>query len=70
MNSGFESVTTLADAQSIAEWADAVVVGRPAIANPDLVRRWAEDLPLNEPDFATFYPEGATGYTDYPFWAN
>lgn len=70
LNTGFESVTTLADAQSLTEWADAVVVGRPAIANPDLVRRWAENLPLNEPDFATFYTEGAAGYTDYPFWAN
>lgn len=70
LNTGFETVTTLADAHSTAEWADAVVVGRPALANPDLVRRWAEDLPLNEPDYGTFYTEGAAGYTDYPFWAN
>ena len=49
---------------------EAVVVGRPAIANPDLVRRWKEQLPLNEPDFATFYTEGPKGYIDYPFWAN
>jgi N-ethylmaleimide reductase len=47
-----------------------VVVGRPAIANPDLVRRWQEGLPLNEPDATTFYTEGAAGYTDYPFWRN
>lgn len=70
LNTGFETVTTLADAVATANWADAVVVGRPAIANPDLVRRWAEDLPLNEPDHRTFYTEGAAGYTDYPFWAN
>ncbi|MGP9504195.1 alkene reductase [Specibacter sp. AOP5-B1-6] len=70
LNTGFETITTLADAQATAAWADAVVVGRPAIANPDLVRRWAEDLPLNEPDHRTFYTEGAAGYTDYPFWAN
>ncbi|MHA7175962.1 alkene reductase [Arthrobacter sp. Sr24] len=70
LNTGFETVTSLSDAHSLSELADAVVVGRPAIANPDLVRRWAENLPLNEPDFATFYTEGAAGYTDYPFWAN
>ena len=46
--------------------ADAVVVGRPALANPDLARRWQEDLPLNAPDPATFYTNGAAGYTDYP----
>lgn len=70
LNTGFETVTTLADAIATANWADAVVVGRPVLANPDLARRWAEDLPLNEPDYSTFYTEGAAGYTDYPFWAN
>lgn len=70
MNSGFESITTLEDAQAMLGWADAVVVGRPALANPDLARRWQNGLPLNEPDFATFYTEGTTGYTDYPFWSN
>ena len=42
--------------------------GRPAIANPDLVRRWREGLPVNEPDPATFYADGAEGYTDYPVY--
>ena len=32
-----------------------------------LVRRFREDLNLNEPDSETFYAEGAKGYTDYPF---
>jgi N-ethylmaleimide reductase len=45
--------------------ADAVTVGRPFIANPDLVRRWTQGAELNEPDPATFYTGGATGYTDY-----
>ena len=45
---------------------DAVVVGRPAIANPDLVYRWSRDLPLNAVDPSTFYSAGAEGYTDYP----
>ncbi len=40
--------------------------GRPFIANPDLVRRWREDLPLAEFDLATLYTPGAKGYTDYP----
>lgn len=47
--------------------ADAVAFGRPYIANPDLVRRIADDLPLNAPDFRTFYTREAAGYTDYPF---
>lgn len=46
--------------------ADAVTVGRPFLANPDLVRRWTLGAALNEPDQATFYGGGAPGYTDYP----
>ncbi|KSU65977.1 alkene reductase [Arthrobacter sp. NIO-1057] len=72
LNTGFAEITTYEEAARVAAegWGDAVVVGRPAIANPDLVRRWKEELPLNEPDFATFYTEGPAGYTDYPFWQN
>ena len=55
------SLRVVADASSAA-----VVVGRQVIANPDLVHRWRENLPLNEPNPLTFYGEGATGYTDYP----
>lgn len=68
VNTGFGVITTREDAMSLITdgHADAVVVGRPAIANPDLARRWREGLPLNEPDQATFYGEGAKGYTDYP----
>jgi 2,4-dienoyl-CoA reductase-like NADH-dependent reductase (Old Yellow Enzyme family) len=50
--------------------ADAIVFGRSFIANPDLPKRLAEGLPLNNYDRATFYgadpPE--KGYTDYPFF--
>jgi N-ethylmaleimide reductase len=46
--------------------ADAVAVGRPFLANPDLVTRWTKGAALNEPDSATFYSGGATGYIDYP----
>ncbi|MFC4397779.1 alkene reductase [Arthrobacter sedimenti] len=70
VNTGFGVITTREEAVNlVAEGhADAVVVGRPAIANPDLARRWKESLPLNEPNPSTFYAEGATGYTDYPMY--
>jgi 2,4-dienoyl-CoA reductase-like NADH-dependent reductase (Old Yellow Enzyme family) len=46
--------------------ADAVSFGVPFISNPDLPKRFAENLPLNETNFQTIYALGATGYTDYP----
>lgn len=46
--------------------ADAVAYGRLFIANPDLVRRFAENAPLNTPDPSTFYVSGPKGYVDYP----
>jgi N-ethylmaleimide reductase len=46
--------------------ADLVAFGRPFLANPDLVARLQRALPLNAPDFATFYTPGPKGYTDYP----
>lgn len=46
--------------------ADVVTVGRPFLANPDLVERWTRGAELNEPDLSTFYSGGAAGYTDYP----
>ncbi|UVJ40517.1 alkene reductase [Arthrobacter sp. CJ23] len=71
LNTGFGTITTREEAFALIAdgHADAVVVGRPAIANPDLARRWQEGLPVNEPEQATFYADGATGYTDYPFYA-
>ncbi|MCB5283892.1 MULTISPECIES: alkene reductase [unclassified Arthrobacter] len=72
LNTGFGVITTREEATALVAdgHADAVVVGRPAIANPDLVRRWQEGLPVNEPDQSTFYGEGAKGYTDYPAYQN
>jgi N-ethylmaleimide reductase len=55
-----------AEALLAAGLVDAVAFGRPFIANPDLPRRLAERLPLNEPVPETFYGGGAEGYTDYP----
>lgn len=46
--------------------ADLIAIGRPFIANPDLVERWRQDAPLNAPAPDTFYTPGAKGYTDYP----
>ncbi|CAN5198846.1 alkene reductase [soil metagenome] len=68
VNSGFQTITTREDALGWMEagHGDAVVVGRAIMANPDLVRRWQEDLELNELNPATIYAPGATGYTDYP----
>lgn len=40
---------------------------RAAIANPDLVRRWYQDPPLNEPDTSTFDTEGLPGTATYLF---
>ena len=70
-NSGFGRVTTREEAVALidAAHADAVAVGRPVIANPDLVERWAGEHPENEPNAATFYAAGAEGYTDYPLLA-
>ena len=45
---------------------DLIAVGRPFLANPDLVARWKTHAAVNAPDFSTFYTPGAKGYTDYP----
>jgi N-ethylmaleimide reductase len=47
--------------------ADLIAIGRPYLANPDLVERYANDWPLNPlPDMASWYtPAGAEGYTDF-----
>ncbi|TKB89362.1 MAG: alkene reductase [Nitrospira sp.] len=46
--------------------ADAIVYGRPYIANPDLVERFTKQAPLNEVNFNRLYGGGADGYSDYP----
>jgi N-ethylmaleimide reductase len=55
-----------AEADLAAGRADLIAVGRPLLANPDLVERWKSGAPLNAPDMNTFYTPGAKGYTDYP----
>jgi N-ethylmaleimide reductase len=46
--------------------ADLVALGRPFLANPDLVARMRSGAALNAPDMSTFYTPGPKGYTDYP----
>lgn len=46
--------------------ADLIGFGRPYIANPDLVARLRGGLQLAKAARATFYTDGAEGYTDYP----
>jgi len=46
--------------------ADLIAMGRAFLANPDLVDRMRQNVPLNAPDPGTFYTPGAQGYTDYP----
>ena len=45
---------------------DLIAVGRPFLANPDLVNRWKTGAAVNDPDMETFYTPGPKGYTDYP----
>ena len=45
---------------------DLIAVGKPFLANPDLVARWQNGAPENAPDPNTFYTPGPKGYTDYP----
>lgn len=68
LNDGFGDVTTLETIEELlgTGLADAVVVGRPFLANPDLAERWRAGAELNAPNPDTFYGGGAEGYTDYP----
>lgn len=48
---------------------DAVAFGVSYIANPDLVERIRDNVPLNEADPDTFYSQGEKGYNDYPAYS-
>jgi N-ethylmaleimide reductase len=45
---------------------DLIAVGKPLLANPDLIERWKTGAAINVPDTSTFYAPGPKGYTDYP----
>ena len=55
-----------AEADLAASKCDLIAVGKPILANPDLVARWQAGAGLNAPDMSTFYTPGPKGYTDYP----
>jgi len=69
LSGGYDTVARAEEALESGR-ADLVAFGRPFIANPDLVERLQHNLPLAQPDPATFYAPGpnglADGYTDYP----
>lgn len=70
VNTGYTAKT--GDAEIEEGIADLVAFGRPFIANPDLVQRFANDWPLADPKGPeTFYSSvdnhpQENGYTDYP----
>jgi len=45
---------------------DLAAFGQPYIANPDLVERFRQGIPLATPDRNTYYGGDEHGYTDYP----
>ena len=44
-----------------------IAIGRAYIANPDIVYRLKNSIPLNKYNRDTFYTPGPVGYTDYSF---
>lgn len=65
-NNGYDLVRAKATVRSGA--ANLVAFGIPFLSNPDLVRRYRENLPLNGADSSTFYGGSEAGYTDYPIY--
>ena len=65
LSGGYNKESAEQDLQE--EKGDLVAFGRPFIANPDLPKRFKNNLELNEPDSDTFYTADAKGYTDYSF---
>jgi N-ethylmaleimide reductase len=63
-NNGYDKAS--AEASIASSYADMIAFGRAFIANPDLVERLRNDVPLSEFNPDTLYGGGAEGYTDYP----
>jgi N-ethylmaleimide reductase len=68
LSGGYDAARAEADVD--AGKADLIAVGRPFLANPDLVARWKTHAQTNVPKFETFYTPGPDGYTDYPALAS
>lgn len=67
-NCGYTQQT--AEAVIVSGDADLISFGRPFISNPDLIRRFRDNAPLNpEADVKDWYsPTGAAGYTDFQLY--
>ena len=55
-----------AEADLAAGRCELVAIGKPFLANPDLLERYKRGASLNAIEMSTFYTPGAKGYTDYP----
>ncbi|MGB3482141.1 MAG: alkene reductase [Mycobacterium sp.] len=68
LNTGRDRDNSFCQLEELADWGviSAAAVGRPFLANPDLIERLTLGAELNEPDEATFYTPGPAGYIDYP----
>jgi len=64
LNDGFDGAS--AEAALQAGQGEAVSFARHFIANPDLVERLRQGLPLARFDRKTLYSPGPEGYSDYP----
>ena len=64
LSGGYDAVR--AESDLAAGKCDLIAVGRPFLANPDLVARWQTGAALYAPYVNTFYTPGPKGYTDYP----
>jgi len=64
LSGGYDAVR--AESDLAAGKCDLIAVGKPFLANPDLVARWKAKAAVNAPDMNTFYTPGPKGYTDYP----
>jgi N-ethylmaleimide reductase len=64
LSGGYDAERAASDL--VAGKCDLVAVGRPLLANPDLLDRWKTGAAVNAPDMDTFYTPGPKGYTDYP----
>jgi len=64
LSGGYDAESAEADLHD--DQGDLVAFGRKFLANPDLVARFKQDAPLNEPKPDYFYAGGEKGYIDYP----
>ena len=65
-NCGYDQTT--AEAATSSGAADMIAIGRPYIANPDLVERYRNGWPLAKSDPSQWYQAEPleAGYTDFP----